>query len=201
MKAVLMSIRPQWAEKIFNGSKSIEVRKSHPSIPTPFKAYVYCTKTGMGLYGDGNHYITDITNFLKGDAAEGFEKTSGLHKWNGKVIGSFVCDRIDDIEPCSEYYSNGYDIDDDILTKTCLTQEQLREYGKGKTLYGWHITEPKLFEKPREIEKFIRGCDDMLDPQFGSYCGYCPQPCFLKRPPQSWCYIETGEYSKRGGKE
>lgn len=40
MKAVMLSLRPQWCEKIFNGSKSIEVRKSRPSIPTPFKVYV-----------------------------------------------------------------------------------------------------------------------------------------------------------------
>ena len=44
MKAVLISIQPKWCEKIFNGSKSIEIRKSRPSIPTPFKVYVYMTK-------------------------------------------------------------------------------------------------------------------------------------------------------------
>lgn len=44
MKAVMLSLRPQWCEKIFNGSKSIEVRKSRPSMPTPFTVYVYQTK-------------------------------------------------------------------------------------------------------------------------------------------------------------
>ena len=191
MKAVMLSLRPQWCEKIFNGEKTIEVRKSRPFLDMPFKVLIYCTKQKLTKTKCMNSY-------LHKNEPKACKKYGEIEKWchigdvhvnsntprsfrsygmHGKVIGSFVCDRIDDIEPCSEYYSNGYDIDEDILTKTCLTQEQLREYGK-------------LFDKPREIEKFIRGCDDMLDPQFGSYCGYCPQPCFLKRPPQSWCYVE-----------
>lgn len=32
MKAVMLSLRPQWCEKIFNGSKSIEVRKTAPKL-------------------------------------------------------------------------------------------------------------------------------------------------------------------------
>lgn len=30
MKAVLISIRPKWCEKIVNGKKTIEVRKTRP---------------------------------------------------------------------------------------------------------------------------------------------------------------------------
>ena len=44
MKAVLMSIHPKWCEKIFNGEKTIEVRKTAPKLETPFKVYVYQTK-------------------------------------------------------------------------------------------------------------------------------------------------------------
>lgn len=55
MKSVLLSTRPKWCEKICheigtdkNGKqiyeKSIEVRKTKPSIPTPFKVYIYCTQ-------------------------------------------------------------------------------------------------------------------------------------------------------------
>lgn len=43
MKSVLISIRPQWCEKIASGNKTIEVRKSAPK-EVPFKAYIYCTK-------------------------------------------------------------------------------------------------------------------------------------------------------------
>lgn len=43
-KAVMLSIRPKWVEKIANGEKTIEVRKTKPKLQTPFKCYIYCTK-------------------------------------------------------------------------------------------------------------------------------------------------------------
>lgn len=52
MKSVLISIRPQWCEKIARCKKTIEVRKSAPK-EVPFKAYIYCP------YGDmkTNYYL------------------------------------------------------------------------------------------------------------------------------------------------
>lgn len=46
-KAVLVSIRPKWCEKIVNGEKTIEVRKTRPKLETPFKCYIY--ETGGGF--------------------------------------------------------------------------------------------------------------------------------------------------------
>lgn len=46
MKAVLISIRPEWCEKIINGKKTIEVRKTRPKMNPPFKCYIY--KCGNG---------------------------------------------------------------------------------------------------------------------------------------------------------
>ena len=45
-KAVLISLRPEWCEKIINGRKTIEVRKTRPKMDTPFKCYIY--KCGNG---------------------------------------------------------------------------------------------------------------------------------------------------------
>jgi hypothetical protein len=36
-KAVMLSIRPKWVEKIASGEKTIEVRKTRPKLPTPFR--------------------------------------------------------------------------------------------------------------------------------------------------------------------
>lgn len=44
MKAVLISIRPKWCQKIISGEKPIEVRKTRPKLNTPFKCYIYCTE-------------------------------------------------------------------------------------------------------------------------------------------------------------
>lgn len=140
MKKVLISISAKWCELIFNGQKTIEVRKSFPKqLETPFEVLVYLPKKDCPVnIGCG-----------------------------GKVIGSFVCDKVYKIVPDGEYYSNGYDIDDDMLSETCLGRGYLTGYGLGYTLYGWHITSPKLFDKPRELSEFG-----------------------IARAPMSWCYVE-----------
>ena len=46
-KAVLISIRPKWVEKIASGEKTIEVRKTRPKLDTPFRCYIYCTIDGI----------------------------------------------------------------------------------------------------------------------------------------------------------
>ena len=45
-KAVMISVRPKWCEKIASGEKTIEVRKTRPKMDTPFKCYIY--KCGNG---------------------------------------------------------------------------------------------------------------------------------------------------------
>lgn len=172
MKSILISIQPKWCELIANGEKTIEVRKTRPKIEPPFKCYIYmtATKERCRLW----EYITAYQN-SKGDILNGSQK----------VIGEFVCDEI--IED-----KRGENAD--VFSKyALLSLDEQKKYGGNKLLYGWHITEPKLFDEPLELKHFIKGCDDMLDPQYGSYCGYCPHPCNITRPPQSWCYVEETE--------
>ena len=45
-KAILISIRPDWCQKIMAGRKTIEVRKTRPKMNPPFKCYIY--KCGNG---------------------------------------------------------------------------------------------------------------------------------------------------------
>lgn len=138
MKAVLISIQPKWCEKIFNGEKTIEVRKSRPSIPTPFKVYVYETK------GKTKYWSQPMP----------IPYTEG----RGKVIGSFVCNGA---TCCQAYYGEGgekhltntFGID---LKRACLTEDELFNYIIGKhgeigTGWLWHITAPKLYDKPRML--------------------------------------------------
>lgn len=171
MKKVLVSIKPQWGELIFNGKKTIEVRRNRPKLEPPFEVLVYETK------GKTKYWSQPLP----------IPYTEG----SGKVIGSFICDRIDEIEPDLEYYSDGYDIDDDRLAETCLTREQLREYGNGVTLYGWHIAEPKLFDKPKELREFKHKVKSYYAWQKqGEKEGYFYQYLPITRPPQSWRYVE-----------
>ena len=61
MRAILMSIRPEWCEKIFNGEKTIEVRKTAPKLETPFTVYVYQTKIKFKVKNWQERYIRCLT--------------------------------------------------------------------------------------------------------------------------------------------
>lgn len=50
-KAVLISLHPEWCEKIINGQKTIEVRKTRPRMDTPFKCYIYKCGNGKVIGG------------------------------------------------------------------------------------------------------------------------------------------------------
>lgn len=49
-KAVLISLHPEWCQKIMEGRKTIEVRKTRPKMDTPFKCYIYCTQSADMLW-------------------------------------------------------------------------------------------------------------------------------------------------------
>ena len=169
MKSVLIAIRPQWVEKIASGQKTIEVRKTAPK-EVPFKAYIYCTKEKKqddiiwaGVCGDRG-------------------------KWNGRVIGEFICNNASELDYVY-YWNNGYEF------ATCLTYRQVADYGKGKPLYGWHISDLKIYDKPKELSEFSRPCS------YSGLCFSCKRTSFKKdgnllcntkitRPPQSWMRVE-----------
>ena len=141
MKAVLISIQPKWVELIARGKKTIEVRKSRPKLEAPFKCYIYCTK--------GKPTIFESDGLVNGDIP---------YFYNGYVMGEFVCDKITDISVvvrnCNEDYNHVYHNDE--CKGSCLTWKELQEYGKGKTLYGWHISDLKVYGEPKELSEFYK---------------------------------------------
>lgn len=74
MKAVLISIHPEWCSKIASGEKAIEVRKTRPKLPPPFKVYIYCTKDTKKQFWTGPRYsyVDDqaITHLTSAGAAK-----------------------------------------------------------------------------------------------------------------------------------
>lgn len=158
MNSVLISIKPQWVEKIARGKKIIEVRKTRPTIETPFKCYIYCTK-GQELWGDGSGET------WKGiaedeDLQKVFELNPTLMQYNGKVIGEFVCDKIDIY--VGRYENKDYwDLSvkewEELKKKSCLTIPQILEYtGDSPCCYGWHISDLVIYDKPKELSEFIK---------------------------------------------
>lgn len=200
MIAVMVSNKPATCEKIASGACTILVRKTRPKIDAPFKCYIYCTNSnGMLLAAyDGLHYSKDYVGRFDPACI------------NCKVIGEFVCDKIDKFELDDEFFGKHieYDLYNTEVSKTCLTRKELREYGKGEPLYGWHITDLVIYDEPKELSEFKYHCKYELyyDFKHCSGCDYhyysntpssgieeyctCDGLKTLIRPPQSWCYVK-----------
>lgn len=179
MKSVLISIRPQWVEKIASGQKTIEVRKSAPQ-QAPFKAYIYESR-------NGGHRCKHCNE--KDSCYSYAPKNVGCYNGRGKVIGEFICNNASELDYVY-YWNNGYEF------ATCLTYRQVADYGKGKTLYGWHISDLKIYDKPKELSEFYtkKKCNSCKKSGYESTaCMYdedCKVPMSITRPPQSWMYVE-----------
>lgn len=182
-KAVLISIRPKWCEKIVNGEKTIEVRKTRPKLQTPFKCYIYCTM---------DHPYISVSC---GELDKLNYRTNTVGRCNGKVIGEFTCDQTFPIN----VFDNG-SIQNwlfEHMERSCLAYEELAGYiGNGKTGHGWHISGLLIYDQPRELTAFRRACKNSW------YCESCAmywenngtcgnESLQIRRPPQSWCYVEA----------
>ena len=206
MKAVLISIKPNWCELIASGKKTVEVRKTKPQLAPPFKVYIYCTKAYDTLFGKG--------------------KPKKLCVGGGRVIGEFVCDRVIGTCPWRLKGETGFcakRTEEETLLPdmACLTLEEIEQYAesRGRGIYGWHISNLVIYDKPRELVEFEKPWKEWIDA-----CGVwhdirpcqCGKPCehalfddgenaeicgidydgencpYIKitRPPQSWCYVE-----------
>lgn len=145
-KAVLISIQPKWCELIASGKKTIEVRKSKPKLKTPFKCYIYCS-----LGNPKNpHELLEIHS-----------PNGKICKANGKVIGEFVCDEIEELKRNTVFNAPA------LYSQSRLTRDEYFAYIGNKIAYIWHISDLVIYDKPKELSDFN-----------------------LKRPPQSWQYVE-----------
>lgn len=172
-KAVLISIRPEWVKKILTGEKTLEVRKTRPKLETPFKVYIYCTNPKNIMLWDARSYI-----YADDHSHNAFNRC-----WNGSVVGEFICNNITEDtmgENCDILCING-----------CMGLDQIKSYGGNKKLYGWHISNLKIYDKPLELDWFRKPFICHRGAQREECIG-CWE-CEIKRPPQSWCYVEELE--------
>ena len=164
MKSVLISIQPKWCELIASGKKTVEVRKTMPKLDVPFKCYIYCTANKQGTK----------------DLLEIHGTDGKIRKANSKVIGEFVCNNI---ECFTTYYRGSTHQTREISKKSCVSLIGLWEYEScSNCLYGWHITDLVIYDKPKELSEFHK-------PIMPTGLRY--EDDTIARPPQSWCYVES----------
>ena len=150
VKSVLISIRPMWCDLIKRGKKTLEVRKTKPKLKTPFKCYIYCTKAPKGW----------------------FWLDSPSVRRDGSIIGEFICDTF--------VIDKTFGHDSLFNGAACMMEINCAIYSCGSLLYGWHISDLKIYDRPKKLSEFI-GVKTVRD-------GF--EVRLLERPPQSWCYVE-----------
>lgn len=192
MKSVLISIQPKWCELIASGKKTVEVRKTKPKLETPFKVYIYCTG-GPPYLNSHNGYC-----YLEERDVLGYRGTGIYCRLNNGVIGEFVCYDVTKIlnfithfgvEGRSECELNT------IARASCLDYMDMLGYlGTEKDGYAWHISDLKIYDHPKKLSEFRRGCPENVRScamcKHGDYTGMKCTP--ITRPPQSWCYVGEG---------
>lgn len=201
MRAIIQSYTPKECEQIASGRQTIKVCKTAPK-ETPFKVYMYRTKERRG-----NKTINEVLDGVYG---------------GGKVIGEYVCDWTGEITPHFDIpqhinqYLHHYPA---ILGwNDCMSFEEMKSYLGNRKGRDLHISQLKIYDEPKELRSFLKPCDDkyqycqackhgvvVLSPdeeEFALYHGGSYETfdtvCLnhVKRPPQSWCYVEEQDYDK-----
>lgn len=190
-KSVLIAIQPYWVFLIIakamgwniDKEKTVEVRKTFPKDESWNEvAKIYCSKNKKSFVKIPKEYQPFMKKLL------------------GKVAGEWVCDCIYNYtaDPfISKHIKKQCEIsDEDMVKQSCMSLDELYHYESHPEthnwgMFGWHISNLKIYENPKELSEFIKTekCPyaAMVD------CSKCSEHHCFTRPPQSWCYVEDME--------
>ena len=177
MKAIMISVKPEWCEKICNYKKTIEIRKTMPKCELPIKVYIYCTGARKYFFHNGiGETLDDLYRLPKNADYDGgkikfgysgelmccgaeYDKNNFL---NGKVVAEFTLKKVDTIETTDPYIIRDGKQEDWWWFKenACLDSEQIMEYigygdeGEYSKGYAWHIDDLKIYDEPKRLSEF-----------------------------------------------
>lgn len=191
MKAIMLSVRPNWTAKILNGEKTIEVRKKFPADYVGW-VYIYCTKGKPELnYHSSTQIIlgeTDLTSY----------------RLNGKVVARFWCDNVTEYINGGQWHDDDtfgrYDdyIKDNILEQSCLTEEELFDYCEDLAFSAIHISKLEIFDETKELSEFHSiGYEEQYDILWNNCCTdrnsfeRLNENYQIKKAPQNYCFLEV----------
>lgn len=193
MKAVMKSVSPRICEKVANGDCTILVSKTAPKCGAPFKCYIYCTSAKPYLYKEAN---PPFELFFDSELYKGKGYDDRL--FSSKVIGEFICDRIDEIYQCNSGW---------VKENACISKDEFFNYlgiprgthfGYDKKAYAWHISDLKIYDKPKELSEFKTPPCEKSE----KACGNCKWLVKVNTPDryECECYVEDGKPITRAPK-
>lgn len=187
---ILASLKPYYYYLIGEKIKTLEIRKSDlKNLPQDILFYM----------------SKDEKSFAK--IPKEFQEKYRKHF--GKVGIEFICDK----SICLDYYPQEYTgmpgkFSEMICKESCLSYDEIMAYKKEKLAYGWHISNLKVYDKPKKLSKFRKPLDSVYCSYFKDYCeegcvgfGSTDYVCNdywnwgkgLSRPPQSYMFVEEVE--------
>lgn len=92
-------------------------------------------------------------------------------KANQKVVAKFTLNKVEEWDIWQEDLEKK-------LKLACLSIKEFDDYSKGQVAYALHISNLVIFDKPKELGDFTN-CDEY------------PYTRYIRKAPQSWCYVEV----------
>lgn len=169
---VMLSMKPKWAGRIFDGRKNIEFRKRKPRVEVPFKAYIYC----------GKWHPSDADASVPESTIYGSPETDTLciscpANMTGRtqtVVGEVIVDRIEIVtwdKATNRALYGGKD--EKGLLSGGVSVEEFLDYQGTRPVYGLHIASVKYYKHPKKLSSFRFAGTDVP----------------VKYPPQSFCLV------------
>ena len=180
---ILASIKPYYYYLIAEEKKKIEVRKmALKNLPQDIAFYM----------------SKDEKSFAK--IPKEFQEKYRKHF--GKIGMRIVCDEVEEfheweLSPQGKFADFERERLENFLTAACLSEEEVVRYRENlpyfKPLYGWHISDLKIYDKPKPIMQFYKPCPIKIKncpvcELYSTYTGCCMNN--IDRPPQSYMFVE-----------
>ena len=180
---ILASIKPYYYYLIAEEKKKIEVRKTAlKNLPQDIAFYM----------------SKDEKSFAK--IPKKFQEKYRKHF--GKIGMRVVCDEVEEfheweLSPQGKFADFERERLENFLTAACLSEEEVVRYRENlpyfKPLYGWHISDLKIYDKPKPIMQFYKPCPIKIKncpvcELYSTYTGCCMNN--IDRPPQSYMFVE-----------
>ena len=180
---ILASIKPYYYYLIAEEKKKIEVRKTAlKNLPQDIVFYM----------------SKDEKSFAK--IPKKFQEKYRKHF--GKIGMRVVCDEVEEfheweLSPQGKFADFERERLENFLTAACLSEEEVVRYRENlpyfKPLYGWHISDLKIYDKPKPIMQFYKPCPIKIKncpvcELYSTYTGCCMNN--IDRPPQSYMFVE-----------
>lgn len=151
MKTILMSMQPYWYYLILIGLKKNEVRKHGITG----KIFAYCTKNEKSL-----KMVPEKDREM-------------VRAHMGKVGMEFVCDNVERFDlPYPAYFDLIDAHTKELCDNACLSLLAAHLYIGTKSGYALHISNLKVYDKPKELGEFKNIKGEQIKRSFQSW-GYC----------------------------